>query len=263
LEDPTHCGQCGNQCVFSNATAACQQGECTLGQCEPGWDNCNEKLEDGCEFPVSDDLNNCGACGHVCDLEHARPDCQDGVCIVASCETDFGDCNRKVQDGCEVYLLESREHCGGCGQTCSFEGTDSRCSQGVCEIISCYSSYKDCNKDARDGCEANLDSDADNCGVCGKKCQEGYICNNGMCLCPDMDQDGYGAQSCGKDCNDFDGLVNPGADEICNDGWDNDCDGVIDDCEEQGSCGCTSSRKSALIWLGWGFLGWLLIRKRD
>ena len=43
----------------------------------------------------------------------------------------------------------------------------------------------------------------------------------------DADRDGYG-QDC--DCDDGDYLVYPGSTEICGDGVDNDCDGVIDNC---------------------------------
>jgi hypothetical protein len=46
--------------------------------------------------------------------------------------------------------------------------------------------------------------------------------------CPDVDNDGYYAESdCGTelDCNDFDPSINPGACDIKRDGIDQDCDG--------------------------------------
>jgi hypothetical protein len=49
-------------------------------------------------------------------------------------------------------------------------------------------------------------------------------------VCPDADGDGYAAASCGgPDCNDTPGSganINPGRAEVCDDGVDNNCDGV-------------------------------------
>jgi hypothetical protein len=45
----------------------------------------------------------------------------------------------------------------------------------------------------------------------------------------DEDGDGYIARSCGgPDCDDTRSDVNPAADEVCDDGIDNDCDGLTD-----------------------------------
>lgn len=49
----------------------------------------------------------------------------------------------------------------------------------------------------------------------------------------ETDVDGDGWTVCENDCNDDDATINPGSSEICDDGIDNNCDGVVDE-------GCSS-----------------------
>jgi hypothetical protein len=49
-------------------------------------------------------------------------------------------------------------------------------------IGSCNSGFGDCNGSDGDGCETNLQDDADNCGVCGTRCRgRNDTCCAGSC----------------------------------------------------------------------------------
>jgi serine protease len=56
----------------------------------------------------------------------------------------------------------------------------------------------------------------------------------GAPVCTDADGDGWCVE--GGDCSDGDGAVNPGAEELCGDGIDNNCDGQVDEGCGGGAC---------------------------
>ncbi|MCP3064060.1 FG-GAP-like repeat-containing protein [Myxococcus sp. K38C18041901] len=49
---------------------------------------------------------------------------------------------------------------------------------------SCSGTLADCNGTSSDGCEVNLQSDANSCGACGVVCSTGQICSNAACQAP-------------------------------------------------------------------------------
>ena len=106
-------------------------------------------------------------------------------------------------------------------------------------VVSCISLYS---------CGSNPITPVDSGLTCtdDKDCQDGYRCDNNVCvekpLCTDFDGDSFCDKREGfDDCNDNRDDIHPNAIEIC-DGLDNDCNGQVDEvcpCRdgEQQPCG--------------------------
>ena len=65
-------------------------------------------------------------------------------------------------------------------QSCELSNASAKCSGGVCSISQCTPGWTDCDGQAGTGCEADLESDARNCGQCGYDCLESG-CSDGHC----------------------------------------------------------------------------------
>jgi serine/threonine protein kinase len=132
VDSPEHgCGSDGcNACSVANATARCNQfHRCDVAVCHRGFQDCNGDDYNGCETNVRTDPDNCGECGRRCPpLPHAQRGCGD-VCTIWRCTPGFKDCNTRLDDGCEVDVLNDRRNCGHCAHVCS---DARRCRQGVC-----------------------------------------------------------------------------------------------------------------------------------
>ncbi|MBW2703495.1 MAG: hypothetical protein JRF33_21975, partial [Deltaproteobacteria bacterium] len=172
---------------------------CRLGTCHDLFGNCDGVEDNGCEQDLSSDPNRCGDCDLICDLAQAQAICVEGSCQVEACEPGWGDCDQLSSNGCEADFDNSNLHCGGCDMPCEQPNTVSRCEEGSCRIDACIGSFRDCNQDATDGCEADMISDPANCGSCGHDCslpQTQVVCEDRICVVLDCNS-GFG------DCNNL------------------------------------------------------------
>ena len=102
-----------------------------------------------------------------------------------TCPAGFANCDLNPSNGCEVNTDTSLGACGACGVACpTVPNALSACTSGRCGFT-CLPGWGDCNGDASDGCEADLNADTANCGRCGTTCQAGTravaTCTAGVC----------------------------------------------------------------------------------
>jgi len=183
--DPDNCGACEACPVADNATTVCRMGRCGVGQCSPGFGDCNQRYADGCETPTTSDVANCGGCGNACPaVQNGAPTCQAGACGHL-CNLGFLHCSGNPADGCEANIGSDPKNCGSCGNSCQNLGhATATCAQGLCVLGPCDAGWADCNKNPADGCEVALGTDVANCGACGKACSAANAsaaCKDGAC----------------------------------------------------------------------------------
>jgi hypothetical protein len=137
---------------------------------------CGSGLTDcgGICIDLQSDMNNCGACGSVCESQLVPVECRGGVCERANCPVGIEYCG--AVDGCRD-LSSDPAHCGACANACA----SGVCSGGVCSSGggSCAEGQTDCGGVCVDTCCNN-----DHCGACGNACPPGTSCFEGICDCP-------------------------------------------------------------------------------
>ncbi|CAF0953865.1 unnamed protein product [Adineta steineri] len=182
--DVNNCGTCAHACTYAHATPICSSGTCSMGACASGYADCNNSPTDGCEVQLSSDVNHCGTCTTVCSFANAAATCNNGACVMGSCNTGFLDCDSSPLNGCETNKLTDPTHCGLCTTVCNLPQTSQQCTNGNCVVGTCNVGYKDCDSTASNGCEKNTATDVNNCGTCSHACtyaQATPICSSGTC----------------------------------------------------------------------------------
>lgn len=247
---------CPTHCASENALARCVDGVCEL-TCHLGFADCDGRADNGCETPVAEALDTCGACDVVCDNDHGETACAVGICQPA-CEPGFGDCDGTPANGCETELT-SDAHCGTCDMVCEHVHGQNACVDGAC-MPTCDSGFADCDGDGSNGCEANEMADPRHCGGCDIQCDTGDICMDGACA-PSLCEPGLGecdgdtadlcetdvASSkddcgfCGNHCPDTNGTT------TCASGSCSvtACSTDYGDCDNSGDNGCETDLKTS------------------
>jgi Cys-rich repeat protein len=171
LTNRAHCGACGVSCALANAAPACRDGRCAIGTCMDPYGDCDGLVSNGCETDLRG-VNNCGACDRACPVRPgatAACDATARACLTR-CNGGFEDCNLNPLDGCEAAPATDVRHCGGCGRECRLANATSQCAGGRCAIAACAPGWGDCDGNATNGCEVNLESSTFHCGMCGRAC---------------------------------------------------------------------------------------------
>ncbi|MCC6747083.1 MAG: hypothetical protein IT371_05445 [Deltaproteobacteria bacterium] len=108
------CKGSGVGCTRPNARGGtCVSGACQGFTCEPGYGNCNNDWDDGCEALLNTEAH-CGTCGRSCpDAPHAAGKCQSGGQCGLLCRDPYQDCDGDAKNGCEIPVGVPN----GCGRS--------------------------------------------------------------------------------------------------------------------------------------------------
>ncbi|MDF3069782.1 MAG: hypothetical protein K0R38_5383 [Polyangiaceae bacterium] len=193
-----NCGACHKVCPDLNGSPSCAAGLCEI-TCNEGFEDCDDKRENGCEVNLQSSSQNCEECGKKCAADPGYSAyCKEGVCGQTMCSAGKGDCNGDPVDACETTLTNDVENCGGCGIKCEAVNANVACVNSKCVISSCTGKFADCGGGYADGCETSTDTSTTHCGGCGKGC----TISNGS---PKCDAGSCEVNSCSGTFRDCDG----------------------------------------------------------
>jgi V8-like Glu-specific endopeptidase len=143
--------------------------------------------------------------------------------LSGGCGTDvYNTCNavdNATVDGAFAAYYSNVAQWLGPGSACG-DGDGDGYNDASCGGDDCNDGDPSVNPGAAEICDNGIDDDCDG-ATDGSDGDCTVICDN--------DGDGVdGVQCGGNDCDDFNALIRPGLTEICDDGFDNDCNGLTD-----------------------------------
>ncbi|MBL8600440.1 MAG: hypothetical protein JNK72_00805 [Myxococcales bacterium] len=209
----THCGRCGAACgPRPNSAVSCMNGVCAYS-CQPNFADCNNDPSDGCEVDLRVTASHCGQCNNACMVANGTPVCAAGMCGLAMCAANFGNCDGNDANGCETSTTNSVAHCGRCGNACMAPSNASATCAGSSCGFSCNTGFGNCDGNDPNGCETNTTNSVAHCGRCGNACPTppnaaavcaAGACGLGACTTGFGNCDGNGANGCEVDLRSSD-----------------------------------------------------------
>ena len=159
-------------CVFPNAAPTCApSGQCAMGACNSGFDDCNADARDGCETDLSK-AETCGSCTKKCDATAPLCSSSNGVfqCVTGCTAPASTLCGSQCVD-----VQNNVDHCGNCNVKCtppSAHGSVA-CRAGQC-ATDCATGYTACGTECVD-----TNTNLAHCGGCNRACTK--TCMSGLC----------------------------------------------------------------------------------
>ena len=214
MTDSNHCGKKDNVCKDGNV---CIGGHCKTNPCTNSSETaCLVGEENKCFNINATNKEHCGACNYKCS-EHKVTNATSDVCKAGKCQYTCNTGFVNVGGGATadtIKCIDPRNDYNHCGkldantyEDCS-KKPGTKCVDGVCTLncptgqqvcgthclnftelnidkcnngtLVCLKDFENVDGKAENGCEVNLKTDSNNCGIKGKKCENGY-CNNGTC----------------------------------------------------------------------------------
>jgi hypothetical protein len=232
--DAVNCGACGFICTLPGVDSpGCALGKCTVVSCAAGSADLDNLDATGCEYK-------CPVFPTVAESCNGKDDNCNGIV------DDNASSGAACDDSCPA--LDPCVAAGNCAKPSVCSGPNSKCC-GICTAgtVVCSGNQPVCQpatgpkievcNGADDDCDGQIDNgfdlqtDVNNCGACGTKCNLANAveaCVAGKCAIAVCDT-GFGDKD--KDATtgcEYTCPVNPPTAEACN-GKDDDCDGQIDE----------------------------------
>ncbi len=206
----TNCGNCGQMCSFTNASASCTTGTCTMTGCNAGFADCT--TANGCETTLGTTAN-CAACGNACTNTNGTTSCgtvAGALDCIPVCSANFRSCDGNPDNGCETST-QTLTDCGACGTPCNLANASETCPNGVCTLGTCTAGFGNCDGTPGNGCETTL-GNTTHCNACGQGCTN----SNGTTSCTGTPGAYVCSPVCSANFGNCDGNANNGCETPTN-----------------------------------------------